>query len=87
MEYRLRRHGGQYRWIIDCSVPRCGESGKFSRFIGSCMDVSDRRTGERAAAERLERFKESERMSHIGHWSWEIASGGTEMVSGNVSAV
>lgn len=75
MEYRLRRHDGQHRWILDRGVPRFGESGAFLGFIGSCMDVEDRRTAERAAAERLERLEESERLSHLGHWSWDVHSG------------
>ena len=75
MEYRLQRHDGQYRWIIDRGVPRFGESGLFLGFIGSCMDIDDHRTAARAAAERLERLEESERLSHLGHWSWDVHSG------------
>ncbi|GAB5606395.1 hypothetical protein TK5_24750 [Sideroxyarcus sp. TK5] len=42
MEYRLRRHDGEYRWIIDHGVPNHDAAGNFIGFIGSCLDISDR---------------------------------------------
>lgn len=47
MEYRLRRHDGEYRWLLDRGVPYTTDAGVFAGFIGSCVDVDDRR---RAAA-------------------------------------
>jgi PAS domain S-box-containing protein len=48
MEYRLRRHDGVYRWIFDRGVPFTDDSGAFAGFIGSCVDVDDRRQAEAA---------------------------------------
>lgn len=45
MEYRLRRHDGVYRWIFDRGVP-FQVSGEFAGFIGSCVDVHERRDAE-----------------------------------------
>ena len=41
MEYRLRRHDGEYRWIVDHGVPRYTPNGDFNGYIGSCMDVTE----------------------------------------------
>jgi two-component system, OmpR family, sensor histidine kinase VicK len=30
MEYRLRRHDGEYRWIFDRGVPYTGDTGAFA---------------------------------------------------------
>lgn len=41
LEYRLLRHDGQYRWIMDCGVPRYSPDGSFCGYIGSCIDITD----------------------------------------------
>jgi anti-sigma regulatory factor (Ser/Thr protein kinase) len=44
MEYRLRRHDGQYRWLLDSGVPAFEEESKggvFKGFIGSCIDIME----------------------------------------------
>ncbi|MFA6898973.1 MAG: GAF domain-containing protein [Desulfurivibrionaceae bacterium] len=43
MEYRLRRHDGEYRWILDQGQPRYDASGAFSGYIGSCLDINEHR--------------------------------------------
>ena len=59
MEYRLRRHDGEYRWVMDTGVPRFTPDGTFSGYIGSCMDITDRKLAEedlRNADRRKEEF-------------------------------
>ena len=46
MEYRLRRKDGEYRWIFDRGVPFTDDSGEFAGFIGSCVDVDERRRAQ-----------------------------------------
>ena len=46
MEYRLRRHDGEYRWILDNGVPRYAQEGAFAGYIGSCIDVTDSKRAE-----------------------------------------
>lgn len=41
MEYRLKRHDGEYRWILDHGVPRIDAKGRFEGYIGSCIDITD----------------------------------------------
>jgi PAS domain S-box-containing protein len=50
MEYRLRRHDGEYRWLFDLGVPRLNQDGSFAGYIGSCLDVTDRKLAEDAIA-------------------------------------
>ncbi len=47
MEYRLRRHDGQYRWINDIGVPFYDGAGEFQGFIGSCVDVTEEIEGKK----------------------------------------
>ncbi len=43
LEYRLRRADGRFRWVIDSGTPRFSNTGEFLGFIGSCLDISDRK--------------------------------------------
>ncbi len=43
MEYRLKRADGVYRWILDRGVPRYTPNNTFAGFIGSCVDITERR--------------------------------------------
>jgi PAS domain S-box-containing protein len=57
-EYRLRRHDGEYRWILDRGVPRYSPSGEFLGYIGSAIDVTDRRLHAAALQRSEERYRE-----------------------------
>ena len=46
MEYRLRRHDGEYRWLIDTGVPRYTDDKIFLGYIGSCLDITERKQVE-----------------------------------------
>jgi diguanylate cyclase (GGDEF)-like protein/PAS domain S-box-containing protein len=46
MEYRLKRHDGEYRWIVDNGAPRFNAQGVFEGYIGSCFDITDRKRDE-----------------------------------------
>ena len=46
VEYRLRRHDGVYRWVLDRGVPRVEPDGQLAGYIGSCLDITERRQGE-----------------------------------------
>ena len=48
MEYRLRRHDGKFRWVLDTGVPRFAPEGSFAGYIGSCVDVTDHKLAEEA---------------------------------------
>jgi PAS domain S-box-containing protein len=47
MEYRLQRADGEYRWILNTGRPRFLPDGSFAGYIGSCVDISDRREVEK----------------------------------------
>ncbi|HEY8187143.1 MAG TPA: sigma 54-interacting transcriptional regulator [Pyrinomonadaceae bacterium] len=46
MEYRLRRADGSFHWVFDSATPRFSASGEFLGYIGSCVDIDDRKKSE-----------------------------------------
>ncbi|MBD1865590.1 MULTISPECIES: PAS domain S-box protein [Trichocoleus] len=54
LEYRLRAQDGEYRWAIDAASPWFGVDGQFKGFIGSVIDISDRKQAEAIITTDLE---------------------------------
>lgn len=46
LEYRLRRFDGEYRWVLDTAIPRYTPDGIFAGYIGSCLDITERKQAE-----------------------------------------
>ena len=46
MDYRLRRHDGAWRWVLDRGVPQTGPNADFAGYIGSCVDFTERKLVE-----------------------------------------
>jgi PAS domain S-box-containing protein len=53
-EYRLRHHSGEYRWIVDRGVPRY-EGGRFTGYVGTAIDIHERKTMEARLLEVYQR--------------------------------
>ena len=67
MEYRLRRHDGEYRWIEDTGLPMLVPDGSFAGYIGACVDITDRKMAGkilRGTSDMLLEAQEKER-KHI----------------------
>ncbi len=58
LEYRLRRADGTYRWAIDAAAPRFGPGSEFLGYIGSVIDITERKQAE-AALQQLNDTLES----------------------------
>ncbi|MBD0303980.1 MAG: PAS domain-containing sensor histidine kinase, partial [Tolypothrix sp. T3-bin4] len=69
MEYRLKRYDGNYRWILDSGVPRFTSTGNFAGYIGSCIDITERKSAEVTLQETQEsaqaRFDEMESLNRL----------------------
>lgn len=72
MEYRLRRHDGEYRWISAKGVPRFTASGSFEGFIGACMDIHEQVIYQQKLKEDEERLNIIIEASELGNWELDL---------------
>ena len=57
MDYRLRHHSGEYRWIQDEGAPRYDAAGEFVGYIGNCYDITERKLASQVLEESELRFR------------------------------
>lgn len=69
MDFRLRRHDGEYRWMADHGVPMRSPDGRFLGYLGTCIDITDRKQAEQTRQALLEAERnarnESDRASRM----------------------
>ena len=58
LEYRLRRRDGSYRWAIDAAAPWFSPEGTFLGYIGSVIDITERKEAEEARRQLNEELSE-----------------------------
>jgi PAS domain S-box-containing protein len=57
LDYRLRRADGEYRWALDSGRPRFDADGRFLGFVGSVIDVHERKRAEDGMRESEARYR------------------------------
>lgn len=58
VEYRLRRQDGEYRWAIDAATPWFGRDGQYQGYIGSVIDITERKQAEIALSQLNEELEQ-----------------------------
>jgi PAS domain S-box-containing protein len=58
LEYRIRRHDGQYHWFKTRGVPIRDERGHIVKWFGTCTDIEDQKQAHEALAQSEERFRQ-----------------------------
>src|SRR5215471_19125108 len=74
MQYRLRRNDGGYRRISDEGVPRYDANGTFAGYIGSCVDVTELLSKERALRDSEERMSLAAEAANLAVWEWDLST-------------
>ena len=73
LEYRLRRYDGQYRWISDHGVARYDSEQNFAGYIGSCVDITERKQAEAEAQHARQQLAHVGRVSTLGELAGSLA--------------
>ncbi|MEZ5831287.1 MAG: MASE1 domain-containing protein [Dongiaceae bacterium] len=69
IEYRLRRHDGEYRWVVHRAALRYAADGEYLGYIGSVIDITDRKLAE----ENARHLSHAQRLVIVGELSAAIA--------------
>ena len=69
MEYRLRRRDGEYRWVLDRGMPRYAGGGEFVGYVGTAIDLTDRKRAEEARRDLIH----ASRLAVLGEFTAMIA--------------
>ncbi len=83
-EYRLRRADGVWRWALNGAAPRFGSDGAFLGYVGSIIDITERRDVEAALEQRVaeeiaargeveEALRQAQKMEAVGQLTGGIA--------------
>jgi signal transduction histidine kinase len=60
MEYRIRRHDGEYRWILGSGLPRYDAEGSFAGYLGTSIDITEIKDAEAALSSLRQRLIEAQ---------------------------
>lgn len=66
MEFRRCRTDGEFRWILDTGVPLYTPSGRFAGYIGSCIDITERKQAEDQVRRSERRYQTLVHASPVG---------------------
>lgn len=83
VEYRMRTKRGEYRWILDSGCPWYDGNRQFCGFIGTLIDIHDRKQVEEELKTINERFKLVNRATRDTIWEWDLV---TDTVTWNETA-
>jgi PAS domain S-box-containing protein len=67
-EYRLIRHDGSYRWVLEAGTPRFA-GGEFVGYVGTATDIHERRAMEEALRESEASFRKLADTAPVMMWT------------------
>ncbi len=72
VDFRLRRADGAYRWTIDAAAARFAEDGEYLGYVGSVIDIDERREAELALEASEERSQLATEHAEMGYWDVDL---------------
>ncbi len=72
IEYRFRRHDGEYRWFKGRSTPLRDDLGMVVKWFGLAVDIHDQKLAERALASSEERLRLAMEATNDAIWDWDL---------------
>ncbi len=70
VEFRILLPDEKLKWVHTVGHPVLSAAGELVQFVGSSMDVTDRKLAERTLRESEAYLAEAQRLSQTGSWAW-----------------
>lgn len=71
-EYRLRCSDGKYKWVLNTAIPDRNDNGEFQGYIGTCLDISEKKIAEEKLETYKERLEVAQYAGGIGTFEWDM---------------
>jgi PAS domain S-box-containing protein len=72
-DYRIVHPGGEIRDIHVVAHPVFNPSGDLLEYVGTVMDVTERRRSEEKLRQSEAYLAEAQKLTHTGSWAWDVA--------------
>jgi len=72
-DYRIVHPGGEIRDIHVVAHPVFNPSGDLVEYVGTVMDVTERRRAEEKLRQSEAYLAEAQKLTHTGSWAWDVA--------------
>ena len=70
VEFRILLPDGKLKWVHTVGHPVLSAAGELVQFVGSSMDVTERKLAEQSLRESEAYLAEAQRLSQTGSWAW-----------------
>ena len=74
IEYRLRHHSGEYRWVLGRALPVRDDQGRIVRWMGTCTDIDQQKRSEAILRDARLRQEAALVAADIGTWTYDLRS-------------
>src|SRR5205823_5441075 len=72
VEYRLRHHSGDYRWVLGRALPVRDAQGRIVRWMGTCTDIDQQKRSEAILRDARLRQEAALVAADIGTWTYDL---------------
>jgi len=72
LDHRVVRPDGSVRWVQDRAHPYFDAQGKLVRYVGTTLDITERKQAEDSARQSEQRLNFALQASHTGAWSLNV---------------
>ncbi|HEY2547595.1 MAG TPA: PAS domain-containing protein [Candidatus Acidoferrum sp.] len=74
-DYRIVLPDGTVKHLHAVGHPVLNESGDLAEFVGTVMDITERKQAEEALRRSESYLAEAQRLTHTGSWAWNVRTG------------